>query len=374
MAESCKLEICREIIRRKTMVYSRRDFGKIALAGVPALSAMMSMKNMGIDSTFDGVRLGTITYSFNNDLPLVAGQDQIDGIIPLCQTAGVGLIELMCNHAEPASDLAVQQAAARAARMAALAAATAAGTAPAPGAGGPGAGAPGAGAAAGRGRGPSPEAMKARDDLRQWRLSTSMSHFEGIKKKFNDAGINIFAYCVNGMGDDFTSDEIDVMFAQAKALGASTISSSTTVSIAQKLVPFAEKHKYTIAYHNHADLTDPNQVCTPESIKKILAMSPYFRSNLDIAHYVEANLDPIPLIEEIHDKITHFHIADGQKNNGHEVPFGQGDTPIKAVVNLLKDKKYPIVGMIELEYRPPAGSNTALEVKKCLDYVKQAMA
>ncbi len=71
----------------------------------------------------------------------------------------------------------------------------------------------------------SPEALKARDDLRQWRLSTPMSHFEGIKKKFNSAGINVFAYCVNGMGDDFTSDEIDVMFAQAKALGASTISS-----------------------------------------------------------------------------------------------------------------------------------------------------
>ena len=168
-----------------------------------------------------------------------------------------------------------------------------------------------------------------------------MSHFEGIKKKFNDAGINIFAYCVNGMGDDFTSDEIDVMFAQAKALGASTISSSTTVSIAQKLVPFSEKHKYTIAYHNHADLTDPNQVCTPESIKKILAMSPYFRSNLDIAHYVGRQLQTqFHLFWKIHDKITHLHIADGTKNNGREVPFGQGDTPIKAVVNLLKEKKY----------------------------------
>ena len=350
------------------MVYSRRDFGKMALVGVPALKAMMSMKSLRIDSMIDGVRFGTITYSFNNDLPLVAGQDQIDGIVPLCRTAGVGSIELMCNHAEPASELAVQQAAARAARMAALAAALAAGNPPpAPGAGA-------AGAGAGRGRGPTPEALKARDELRQWRLSTPMSHFEGIKKKFNDAGVSIFAYCVNGMGDDFTSDEIDVMFAQARALGASTISSSTTVSIAQKLVPFSEKHKYTIAYHNHADLTDPNQVCTPESIKKILAMSPYFRSNLDIAHYVGANQDPIPFIVEIHDKITHFHIADGTKNGGREVPFGQGDTPIKAVANLLKDKKYPIVGMIELEYQPPAGSNTALEVKKCLTYVKQAMA
>ena len=302
------------------MVYSRRDFGKIALAGVPALSAMMSMKNLGIDSTFDGVRLGTITYSFNNDLPLVAGQDQIDGIIPALPDGRRGPDRI---------DVQSRRACKRAGST------TGRGTGSSHGcfsrshcgwhsAARARAGPPVLAAAAGSG--PSPEAMKARDDLRQWRLSTPMSHFEGIKKKFNSAGINVFAYCVNGMGDDFTSDEIDVMFAQAKALGASTISSSTTVSIAQKLVPFSEKHKYTIAYHNHADLSDPNQVCTPESIKKILAMSPYFRSNLDIAHFVGANLDPVPFIMEIHDKITHFHIADGTKNNGREVPFGQGDT------------------------------------------------
>ncbi len=96
---------------------------------------------------------------------------------------------------------------------------------------------------------------------------------------------------------------------------------------------------------------------------------------LDIAHYVEANQDPLPFIQENHDKITHFHVADGQKNNGHEVPFGEGDTPIKAVMNLLKDNSdISIVGMVELEYRPPTGSNTALEVKKCLAYMKQAMA
>ena len=49
------------------MDYSRRDFGKLALVGVPALKAMMSMKNRL--RSMDGVRVGTITYSYNNDLP-----------------------------------------------------------------------------------------------------------------------------------------------------------------------------------------------------------------------------------------------------------------------------------------------------------------
>lgn len=342
-------------------MYTRREFAQRMIAAVP-LSMMMAKASAA--KTVDGVRLGTITYSFN-DMPMVAGQDQIDSVIDECKRANVDLIELMCNHAEPVSDYAAQMAAQRAARMAAAAAnppaAGAAAPAPAPG-------------GQGRGRGPTPEALKARADLQQWRLSTPMSHFADIKKKFDANGITVFAYCVNGMGDDFTSQEIDVMFEQAKTLGASTISSSTTLSIAQKLVPFVEKHQYTIAFHNHDQTDDPNQFSNAESILKGLAMSKWYRSNLDIGHYAEANLDPVPFIEQNHDRITHLHIADGQKNHGHEVLFGEGDTPLKPVMQLLKDKKYNIVGMVELEYRNPPGSNCAIEVKKCIDYLTQAMA
>src|SRR5690348_7592592 len=135
-----------------------------------------------------------------------------------------------------------------------------------------------------------------------------------------------------------------------------------------------EKHQFTIAFHNHDQVDDPNQFSTGESILKGLAMSPWYRSNLDVGHYVESNLDPIEFIRQNHEKITHLHVADGQKNHGVEVPFGTGDTPLKAVVNLLKDNHYNIVGMVELEYRNPPGSNCAIEVRKCLDYLEQAMA
>src|SRR5262249_29414730 len=118
-------------------------------------------------------------------------------------------------------------------------------------------------AGGGQGRGRSPEAQKAREDLREWRLSTPMSHFEDIKKKLADAGIVVYAYTVNGMGADYTSEEIDKMFEQAKALGATTISSSTTLDVAQKLIPFAEKHQYPVAFHNHEQIDDPNQFAKP---------------------------------------------------------------------------------------------------------------
>jgi L-ribulose-5-phosphate 3-epimerase UlaE len=52
------------------------------------------------------------------------------------------------------------------------------------------------------------------------------------------------------------------------------------------------------------------------------------------------------------------------------VPFGEGDTPIREVLQLLKTKKYRIPAMIEYEYR---GADTVAEVKKCFEFCKRAL-
>ncbi len=201
-----------------------------------------------------------------------------------------------------------------------------------------------------------------------------MSHFVDIKKKFDDAGIVVFAYCVNGMGDDFTPQEIDKMFEQASTLGVATISTSTTLDVAPKLIPFCEKHQMTVAFHGHANITDPNQFATPESFAKALAMSKYFKINLDIGHFTGANFDAVDFLQKNHADITHMHIKDGTHNNGPIVPDGQGDTPIKAVMQLLKKNQWPIPAEVEMEYRMPAGSNSVKEVAKCMQYMKDALA
>jgi sugar phosphate isomerase/epimerase len=327
-------------------MYSRREFGQVILAGMPL--AFLFRGN--ITRTANGVRLGAITFSFH-DLPNIAGLDHVDGVIEDCKGCGVGLIELMCNHVEPVSEYQVQAMSGRGRDAS-----------------------PGGGGGRGGARGTSLEALKARDDLRQWRLSTPMSHFVDIKNKFDAAGIVLYAYCVNGMGADFTDEEIDKMFEQAKTLGVATISTSTTLDVAQKLVPFVERHKFTVAFHGHDDVTDPNQFATPGSFHKAMTMSKYFRINLDVGHFVAANFDPIPFIQENHERITHIHMKDRMKNHGAELPWGQGQTPIKEVLILLKEHRYPIPVEVELAYPVPVGSNCVQEVAKCMAYMKQSLA
>ena len=80
-------------------------------------------------------------------------------------------------------------------------------------------------------------------------------------------------------------------------------------------------------------------------------MSQYFKVNLDIGHFTAANYDAVAYIREHHAKITNLHLKDRKKNQGDNVPWGQGDTPIREVLQLLKRERWPIPADIEYEYR-----------------------
>jgi sugar phosphate isomerase/epimerase len=215
-----------------------------------------------------------------------------------------------------------------------------------------------------------PSRKARREELRQWRLSVPMSFFEGIKKRFDEAGVELAAYNYS-FGADFTDEEIDRGFDFAKALGVGFITASTTLPVAQRVVPFAEKHKMRVAMHGHSDLKDPNQFATPESFAKAKAMSPYFKTNLDIGHFTAANFDAVDYIQKNHDDILLIHLKDRKKNEGQNVPWGEGDTPIGPVLRLLRDNKWDIPACIEYEYKGTESSPA--EVKKCLEFAEKQL-
>jgi len=123
--------------------------------------------------------------------------------------------------------------------------------------------------------------------------------------------------------------------------------------------------------HGHSNLTDPNEFATPESFAAAMKMSSYYKINLDIGHFTAANFDAVPYIKEHHAHITNLHLKDRKKNEGANLPWGEGDSPIKEVLQLLKKEKWPIPAYIEYEYK---GSSPVEEVKKCYAYAKQALA
>jgi sugar phosphate isomerase/epimerase len=304
--------------------YSRREFGKLTLAGVPAALVLARAGLSAADSKINGVRIGAQSYSFR--------EMSLEDALKAYQEIGIGECELFSGHIEP-----------RPPRPS--------GPPPAPGTPRPA---------------PDPS---IRENLRKFRLETPLSHFTDIKKKFDAAGVKIQAYNLS-FNESFTDEEIDRGFQIAKALGAGFITASSTVKASEKVAPFADKHKMFVAMHNHSNVKDPNEFATPESFAAAMKFSKFFRINLDIGHFVAANYDPIAFINEHHAHITNLHLKDRKKDQGANLPWGEGDTPIKEVLQLLRTKKYDIPANIEYEYK---GENTIAEVKKCFAYCKTSL-
>jgi sugar phosphate isomerase/epimerase len=298
---------------------TRREFGALTLGAI-ALPRLAGAQTVG------GVRLGVQTYSFR-ELPRTPGGDQTAAIISAMQTCGLTECELWSPQIEPA-------------------------------------------AAGGRGRTPE-QIREAREALRSWRVSTPLDHFRGIKDAFGKIGASIYAYNYS-FGNDFTDEEINRGFEHARALGAEIITASTNLTVARRVVPFAEKHKMAVAVHNHSNTKDPNEFATPDSFAAAQKLSKYFKVNLDIGHFTAANYDAVAFLKEHHADVTNLHIKDRRKDQGDNVPWGTGDTPIREVLQLLKREKWPIRAYMEYEHRGTAGP--VAEVKTCFAYARQALA
>jgi len=289
-------------------MYTRREFGRLTLAGLA-----LPLIGGAAESTIGGVRLGVQTYSFR-DLPRPDGGDHVDVIIDAMKRCRVSECELFAPQVEPR--------------------------------------------------------QKTRDELRAWRLNTPIDHFREVKKKFDAAGMSIYAYNYS-FSRDMTDAEIDRGFEMTRALGANIITASTTLTVAKRVVPFADKHQMTVAMHGHSNRSDPNEFCTPESFAAAMQLSKRFKVNLDIGHFTAADFDAVAYIREHHADITNLHLKDRKKHEGDNVPWGEGDTPIRDVLLMLKKEKWPMPAYVEYEYR---GAGTPIEeVQKCVQYAKQIL-
>ena len=134
------------------------------------------------------------------------------------------------------------------------------------------------------------------------------------------------------------------------------MSTSTTLTMAKRIAPVADSHKLLVGYHGHDATNDPNQTATLESYDTLMAYGKYNGVNLDIGHFTAANYDAVAFLKAHHAKITNLHVKDMKKDHGTYTPFGEGDTPIRGVLQLLKKEKYGFPGNIELEYRFPPES------------------
>ncbi len=319
---------------------SRRKFLGVAAAtaAVTAIpfnfSFAIGSQNKKPNSKVGGVQLGCTTYSYRN-MP-----HKVDDVIPYLLLAGINSIELRSVAEE---DLGIPQMPARS-----------------------------EGQLTDKEKADYARANdEAREAQRKWRLSLPMQRYTDMRRKFNDAGINV--YISKFAPSAWSDEEIDYAFTAAKVLGSIGITDEMTDAACKRLGKFAEKHKSLAMYHTHGQVAEPGF-----SFDKYLSYSPANMLNLDAGHYFGATgLHPNDVIVKYHEKMRSIHIKDktGPKNATPDtnMPFGKGETPIADILLLLKKEKWPISVDIELEYPIPEGSDAAKEVVKCIDYMRNIL-
>ncbi len=321
----------KELSRRKFLNNVALTAGGVALLTDTVFGMPAYLKNLGKpNSVFNGVQVGAISYSWRS-MPC-----SVEDVLKYCQECNISAIELLGATGEPFA---------------------------------------GAPEAPRYERGGLTADQKREQDeyygkLAAWRASAPLKKFEQIKKMYNKAGVSIYAYKPNALGPNNSDAEVDYAFRAAKALGAShvTVELPRDASQSKRLGEIAAKNKVYVAYHGHLQQT-------PTAWDEALAQSEYNAMNLDMGHYVAAGYDPLPLIKDKHQAIKSMHVKDRKsKENGQaNVMWGEGDTPIVAALQLIRDNKYKFPATIELEYDIPAGSDAVKEVAKCVEYARKAL-
>jgi len=327
-------------------MYTRRHFGKLALAALPVSGAVAK-----ISSKMHGVQIGVATFSYT---PLPR-QGLLDAIIQSMVDCGIGDCLLNPPPTEPV-DLLEKARPARGGGRA-----------------GGGSGAQGRGGGGG-GRAPaSPEQAAAIETLHQWHLTVSLDYYTALRKKFTDAGLEIYTY-EPSLGTNTTDADLERAFEVTKTLGAHVLADVFTKSVAKRVAPIAEKHGIKVALQGRPNMrtTDPDVMAKPADFEEALDYSKNFGSSIDVGDATGGGWDALKFIQDTHARVFSLNMKDKTKA-GVSMPWGQGDSRIKDILQLIRDKKYPIRCYIDCDYATAEGSTRVADVKRCFEFAKAAL-
>lgn len=313
---------------------TRREFAKLSLAALPGVACLSRLERLGAaepapgkpNSKVNGVQIGlNVPYSFGGRT--MSGDDVLNNCVQL----GLSGVELRTQPVElflgvPADLLLAKKAKAG-------------------------------------------SESKTTENLRQWRRSAPMDRISEFRRKYENAGVLIEIVKVDGLFK-MSDEELDYVFALAKALGGRALSAeiSHDNDELKRLGQFADKHQFMVGYHGHASTK-------PEHWEAAFGLAQYNGANVDLGHFIAGiNASPIPFLRKYHDRVTHVHVKDRKFNNGPSVPFGEGDTPIKEALQLIRDNKWNIQATIEFDYKVSASSDRMTEIARTIKYCRDALS
>jgi sugar phosphate isomerase/epimerase len=321
-------------------MYTRRKFVALAAATTAAHAGMSS--HAQTPDTFRGVRIGLESYSM-----MPYSQDtEIDVLITTMQKLGLRSCCLQEFLLLPASVRAVVD-----------------------DAGGPD-----------RSNPPNTPEFQAKiktaeDALKEWRTSLSLDSLSQVRKRFDAARIDLASYMPGNLRTPVNSTDEDLERACqiAQALGIPYMAVMMPKSAAKRFVPISAKHGMTIGFHGRPNMRPtPDIIATPDDYLEVVSWAGNYRIHFDIGNATGGGYNVVDFVRENHQHLSTLLIKD-RRTDRVSMPWGQGDSHVKEILQLVRDNRYSIPCVIDCDYSPPPGSTRSDAIAQCLAYAKASL-
>jgi len=166
-------------------------------------------------------------------------------------------------------------------------------------------------------------------------------------------------------------NEASKMFEFANKMGliAITTESEKSIDTIEKMV---RKYDVKVAFHNHPrrpnnpayKLWDPNYV-----LALVKDRDPRIGACADTGHWVRSGLHPVDCLKILRGRVISSHLKDLTEfgMTTHDVPYGQGVSNVKGILDELKAQNFSGNISVEYEYH---WTTSVPEVTQCIDFVR----
>jgi sugar phosphate isomerase/epimerase len=191
------------------------------------------------------------------------------------------------------------------------------------------------------------------------------------KIKLEQTGVRLVNYGVVSLGK--TEAETRKVFDFAKVMGIPTITSEPEAGSFDMIEKLVKQYNIKVAIHNHPkranDLGykywDPQYV-----LSCVQGRDSRMGSAADTGHWVRSGIKPVDALKVLEGRIISCHLKDLNEfsPNAHDVPYGQGVSEIKLILDELRRQQFN--GNISMEYEYH-WDNSLPEIMQCVDFVRE---
>lgn len=204
----------------------------------------------------------------------------------------------------------------------------------------------------------------------KWDHNASDETIAKVKAKLKQHGILAVNYGVVQIPQDEQEARKIFEFAKKMGLIAVTTESVDAIDTIEKLV---KEYDIKVGFHDHPKRpNNPNyRMWDPNYVLSVVKDRDHrIGSCADVGHWVRSGLNPVDCLKILNGRIISSHLKDLNefgKVEAHDVPYGQGVSNIKGVLDELKRQNFQGNISVEYEYH---WLNSVPEVRQCIDFVR----